>query len=202
MTAITTVPAARRASLEARLLAFLVDSVVLLSFTLVFWAVAGLQLLIASDFGKKTDPPEWSYYAVLAIVMAVIPLWLAFNVALCRWRGQTVGKYVADIRVVREDGRPLGLWRSLARFLLLHPLLFHIFLVPNWLLTTAIVTSLTVSAAVLVVTLTITFLSVFAIFLATGSVLLDGRHRALHDRVAGTTVVPAGSPERSPQPAA
>jgi uncharacterized RDD family membrane protein YckC len=201
VTAIATVPTARRAHLEARLVAFVVDSVVLLSFILVFWAVAGLQLLIASDFGDK-DPPGSSYYAVLAIAMAVIPLWLAFNVVLCRWRGQTVGKYVADIKIVREDGRPLGLWRSLARFLLLHPLLFHIFLVPNWLLTTAIVTSLTVSAAVLVVTLTITFLSVFAIFLATGSVLLDRNHRALHDRVAGTILVPAGNPERPPQPAA
>jgi uncharacterized RDD family membrane protein YckC len=201
VTAIATVPTVRRARLEARLVAFVVDSVVLLSFILVFWAVAGLQLLIASDFGEK-DPPGSSYYAVLAIAMAVIPLWLAFNVVLCRWRGQTVGKYVADIKVVCEDGRPLGLWRSLARFLLLHPLFFHLFLVPNWLLTTAIVTSLTVSAAVLVVTLTITFLSVFAIFLATGSVLLDRNHRALHDRVAGTILVPAGNPERPPQSAA
>jgi len=201
VTVIAAVPAMRRARLEARLVAFVVDSVVLLSFILVFWAVAGLQLLIASDFGDK-DPPGSSYYAVLAIAMAVIPLWLAFNVVLCRWRGQTVGKYVADIKVVGEDGRPLGLRRSLARFLLLHPLLSHIFLVPNWLLTTAIVTSLTVSAAVLVVTLTITFLSVFAIFLTTGAVLLDRNRRALHDRVAGTTLVPAGNPEPPPQSAA
>ena len=202
MTAIATVPTLKRARLETRLLAFLVDSVVLLSFTLVLLAVSGLQLLIASDFGEKTDPPEWSYYAVLAIVMAVIPLWLAFNVALCRWRGQTVGKYVADIRVVREDGRPLGLWTSLVRFLLLHPLLFHPFLALLWLLTAAVTTSVTLSAVVLVVTLALVFLSLAAPFLAAGSVLLDGRHRALHDRVAGTTVVPAGSPERSPQPAA
>ena len=202
MTAITTVPAARRASLEARLLAFLVDSVVLLSFTLVFLAVAGLQLLIASDFGEKTDPPEWSYYAVLAIVMAVIPLWLVFNVALCRWRGQTVGKYVADIKVLREDGRPLDLRRCLIRFLLLHPLLFHPFLALPWLLTAAVATSVTLNAAVLVVTLALVFLSLAAPFLATGAVLLDGKRRALHDRVTGTTVVPASTPERPPQSAA
>ena len=201
MTAIASVPTLRGARLEARLVAFVVDSVVLLSFVLVFLAVAGLQLLIASDFGKE-DPPDSSFYAILAISMAVIPLWLAFNVVLCHWRGQTVGKYVAAIKVVRDDGRPLDLRTSLVRFLLLHPLLFHPFLALLWLLTAAVATSVTVSVAVLVVTLALVFLSLAGPFLATGSILLDGRRRALHDRVAGTTVVPASSPERPPQPAA
>jgi len=201
VTAIASVPTLRGARLEARLVAFVVDSVVLLSFVLVFLAVAGLQLLIASDFGKE-DPPDSSFYAILAISMAVIPLWLAFNVVLCHWRGQTVGKYVAAIKVVRDDGRPLDLRTSLVRFLLLHPLLFHPFLALLWLLTAAVATSVTVSVAVLVVTLALVFLSLAGPFLATGSILLDGRRRALHDRVAGTTVVPASSPERPPQPAA
>jgi uncharacterized RDD family membrane protein YckC len=201
VTAIASVPTLRGARLEARLVAFVVDSVVLLSFVFVFLAVAGLQLLIASDFGKE-DPPDSSFYAILAIAMAVIPLWLAFNVVLCHWRGQTVGKYVAAIKVVRDDGRPLDLRTSLVRFLPLHPLLFHPFLALLWLLTAAVATSVTVSVAVLVVTLALVFLSLAGPFLATGSVLLDDRRRALHDRVAGTTVVPASSPERPPQPAA
>ena len=200
MTTTPTAPTLRKARLEARLVAFLVDSVILLSFVLVLMAVAGLQLLIASDFGDE-DAPDASYYAILAIVMAVIPLWLAFNVALCQWRGQTVGKYVADIRVVSADGRPPGLGRSLARFLLLHPLLFHPFLALLWLPTAAIIFSLTFSAAVLTGTMAVMFLSIFATFLAAGSILVDGRRRALHDRVTGTMVVPATSPERPPEPA-
>ena len=173
-------------------MAFVVDSVVLLSFIFVFLAVAGLQLLLTSDFGEE-DPPDSSFNAILGIVMAVIPLWLAFNVALCRWRGQTVGKYVADIKIVREDGRPLDVGSLLVRFLLLHPLLFHPFLALLWLLTAAITVSVTVSFAVLVVAAALVFLSLAAPFLAAGSVLLDGRRRALHDRVAGTAVVLAGS---------
>jgi uncharacterized RDD family membrane protein YckC len=200
VTAIASVPTLRGARLEARLVAFVVDSVVLLSFVFVFLAVAGLQLLIASDFGKE-DPPDSSFYAILAIAMAVIPLWLAFNVVLCHWRGQTVGKYVAAIKVVRDDGRPLDLRTSLVRFLPLHPLLFHPFLALLWLLTAAVATSVPVSVAVLVVTLALVFLSLAGPFLATGSILRDDRRRALHDRVAGTTVVPASSPERPPQPA-
>jgi uncharacterized RDD family membrane protein YckC len=182
------------------LVAFVVDSVVLLSFILVFLAVAGLQLLIASDFGEE-DPPDSSFNAILGIVLAVIPLWLAFNVALCRWRGQTVGKYVVDIKVVSQDGGPLGLGTSLARFLVLHPLLFHPFLALPWLLTAAITTSVTVSATVLVVTLALVFLSLAAPFLAAGSILLDDRRRALHDRATGTTVIPAVSLEPASEPA-
>src|SRR3990170_3782942 len=163
-------PTTRRARLEARLVAFLVDSVVLLTFVLVFMALAGLLLLLTSDFAEE-DPPDSSFYAILGIVMAVIPLWLAFNVALCRWRGQTVGQYVADIRVMHEDGRPLGVSTCLARFLLLHPLLFHPFLALPWLLTSAITTSLTISYAVLVITLALVFLSLASPLLAAGSVL-------------------------------
>jgi uncharacterized RDD family membrane protein YckC len=199
VTAAAMVPSARKARLDTRLVAFVVDSVVLLSFVLLALALAGLQLLIASDFGKKGDPPDSSFYALLGIAMAVIPLWLAFNVALCRWRGQTVGQYVADIRVVHEDGRPLGVRTCLARFLLLHPLLFHPFLAALWLLTSAIITSLTISYAVLVVTLALVILSLVAPLLAAASILIDGRRRALHDRVLGTIVVPAGSQESSPQ---
>jgi len=195
MAAPAVVPSMRRAPLEARLVAFVVDSVVLLSFIFVFLAVAGLQLLLTSDFGEE-DPPDSSFNAILGIVMAVIPLWLAFNVALCRWRGQTVGKYVADIRIVREDGKPLDVGTSLVRFLLLHPLLFHPFLALLWLLTAAITVSVTVSFAVLVVAAALAFLSLAAPFLTAGSVVLDGRRRALHDRVAGTTVVPASGQER------
>jgi uncharacterized RDD family membrane protein YckC len=198
VTATATVPTLRRARLEARLVAFVVDSVVLLSFTLLFLAVAGLQLLIASDFGED-DPPDASFYAILAIVMAVIPLWLAFNVALCHWRGQTVGKYVADIKVVREDGRPLNLGTSLARFLLLHPLIFHPFLALLWLLTAAITTSVTLSTAVLVVTLALVFLSLAGPLLTAGSILLDGRRRAIHDRVTGTMVIATASSARAPE---
>jgi len=179
--------------------AFLVDSVVLLVFILVFLALAGLQLLLTSDFAEE-DPPDSSFNAVLGIVMAVIPLWLVFNTALCRWRGQTVGKYVADIKTVREDGRPLGVRTSLVRFLALHPLLFHPFLAPLWSLTAAVATSVTLSRAVLVVTLALVFLSLAATLLAAVSALLDGRRRALHDRVAGTVVVPVSSPGPSASP--
>jgi uncharacterized RDD family membrane protein YckC len=34
------------------------------------------------------------------------------------WRGQTLGKMVVGIKVVREDGSPVGIWQALVRSVL------------------------------------------------------------------------------------
>jgi len=181
----------RLASLSARAIAFAVDSVVLLSFLALAAFAAGLQLLIRSEFGD-VDAPDSAYYTMLGISVAVVPLWGALNAALHRWRGQTAGQYVAGIRVVRADGSPPGWGSVIVRLLALHPLLFHPFLAPGWLLVAFIATAQTVSEAVLVVTGALVLLSLVAPVVAAVMVLTDGGRRALHDRVAGTTVVAVG----------
>jgi len=80
----------RCAGLEARLMAFVFDTIILLAFTSVFVAIALFQLLAQSDFGD-VDPPDSSFYTALGIIVAVIPFWLAFNLWLQASRGQTVG---------------------------------------------------------------------------------------------------------------
>lgn len=181
----------KTARLEARVVAFLVDSVILLSFILVFMAIAGLQLLLKSEFGE-VDPPDSSFWAVLAITVAVVPFWAAFNVGLYLWRSQSVGQYVAGIKVVRINGSTPDLGSAVVRLLVLNPLLFHPFLAVLWALVAAIATSVTVSEVVLVATVTMVVLSLISPFLALAAAALDKERRALHDRVAGTLVVPAG----------
>lgn len=39
-----------------------------------------------------------------------------FTAFLALWRGQTPGKRIADVRVLRLDGKPLGWWMSFERF--------------------------------------------------------------------------------------
>jgi uncharacterized RDD family membrane protein YckC len=180
----------KRARLEARLVAFFVDSVILLSFILVFMAIAGLQLLLTSKFGD-VDPPDSAFWAVLAITLAVVPFWAALNVWLYLWRGQSVGQYVAGIKVVRTDGTAPNLGGTVVRLLVLNPLLFHPFLAVLWALVAAIATSVTVSEVVLAATLTMVLLSLASPFVALVAAVLDKEHRALHDRVTGTAVVPA-----------
>lgn len=181
----------RGASLSARAVAYAVDSVVLLSFLALGAFAAGLQLLIRSDFGD-VDPPDSAFNTILGISVSLVPLWGVLNTALLRWRGQTAGQYVVGICVVRADGSALGWATALIRLLVLHPLLFHPFLAPAWLLVAYIATAQTVSAVVLVVTGALVFLSLVAPVVAALMVLGDGQRRALHDRIAGTMVVPAG----------
>lgn len=176
------------AGLEARLIAFIFDTIILLAFLAVFGIVAMFQLLARSSFGDA-DPPDSAYYAALGIIAAVVPFWLLFNVWLQSWRGQTVGKYIVGIRIARDDGGRPGIVRTFARMLLLDPVLFHPLLAVPWALLVVYGTMLTSNTLVLVGTLTVLLLSVIAAPVALAAILSDGRRRALHDRIAGTLVV-------------
>jgi len=105
----------RYASFETRLVAFVLDLIVLASFFALFVAFALLQLLLRSDFGDN-DPPDQAYYAAAIIILlyfaAFVPLYF---VGLWSWRGQTLGKMAMAIRVVRSDGRPASVGTALLR---------------------------------------------------------------------------------------
>lgn len=177
--------------MEARLVAFIFDTVILLAFLALFAIVAMFQLLARSSFGD-TDAPDSAYYAALAIIAGVVPFWLLFNVWLLSWRGQTVGKYIVGIRIARHDGGRLGFLRAFARMLLLDPVLFHPLLAVPWALLVIYGTMLTSNTLVLVATMTVLLLSIVAAPIALAAILADGRRRALHDRIAGTLVVSGG----------
>ena len=181
----------RCAGLEARITAFIFDTIVLLAFAAVFVIVALLQLLLRSDFGD-VDPPDSAYCTAWLIIVAVIPFWLVFNLWLQLWRGQSVGKYIIGIRVVRTDGRALGAFGAFWRLLLLNPLLFHPILMLPWALLAVFSFSLTVNAIVLILAGTLMVLSLVATPIALVAVLSDGQRRALHDRIVGTLVVQGG----------
>jgi uncharacterized RDD family membrane protein YckC len=180
---------AKAARLGVRLSAYLIDSVVLLGFILAFFALAGLVLLLTSDLGRE-DPPDSAYYAFMGVFIGgTVIAWSAFNLALARWRGQTAGQYVAGLRTVSEDARPMSRGRLLARWFGLHPLLFHPLLIPVWALFSAIAVSLTLNQVVLAITLGLVALCIVAPLAALVAAAFDRDRRALHDRLAGTIVV-------------
>jgi len=182
---------ANGAGLEARLVAFVFDTLILLAFLALFAIVAMFQLLVRSNFGDN-EAPDSAYYAALGIIAGVVPFWLLFNVWLLSWRGQTVGKYIVGIRIARHDGERIGVLRAVARMLLLDPVLFHPLLAIPWALLVVYGTMLTSNALVLVATATVLLLSIVAAPVALAAILSDGRHRALHDRIVGTLVVSGG----------
>lgn len=83
---------------------------------------AALMAIYAAMFstivsGFATTRTMWGVSVVLAIsVLAVFALyWGYFIVFEALWNGQTPGKRAAKIRVVREDGRPVGWLASAVR---------------------------------------------------------------------------------------
>jgi len=181
------------ARLNARISAYLVDSVVLVAFILVFLVIGGSILLFSSDFGEG-DPPDWAYYACVFVFLGgTLLFWSAFNLALMRWRSQTTGMYVVGIKTEGEDGA-LTNGRILLRWFGLHPLLFHPLLLPVWVIISLVLVSFTLSQVVLAITIAVTLLCIAAPVAGLIAMLTDDARRALHDRLAGTIVVHIDQP--------
>jgi uncharacterized RDD family membrane protein YckC len=104
------------AGIGNRTLALLIDytvwSAILLAFLMV-WAIVSVQL---SSYINSRNLELW----VTAIGMLVgFTLYVGYFVFFeTLWRGQTIGKRYAKIRVIRDDGQPAGLSQAILRALL------------------------------------------------------------------------------------
>jgi uncharacterized RDD family membrane protein YckC len=116
----------RPAGLGVRAVAFVLDAVVLLSFLMLFTALALLQLFLRTDSGSRdSDAAVWTAVYMVLGWLAFVPL---YHIVLWAWRGQTVGQMAVRVRVVRADGAPLEPWRALVRFLVYALSLLFLFL--------------------------------------------------------------------------
>ena len=117
----------RLANIGARLVARLVDVLAVLILAVVanawiareFWAKAGpyfRQLQDAANGGTQPDDTQLSYL-VLAMCAVTAAVWFAYEVPSTANSGQTLGKKLLGIRVVRmESPDRLGMGRSLRRW--------------------------------------------------------------------------------------
>lgn len=176
------------ARMNARISAYIVDSVVLVAVILIFLVIGGAVLLFTSDFGEG-DAPDWAYYACVFVFMGgTLIFWSTLNLVLMRWRSQSTGMYVLGIRTEAEDGA-LTNGRVLLRWFGLNPLLFHPLLVPVWVVASLVLVSVTLSQIVLAVTVAVMLLCIAAPLAGLVAMVTDPARRSLHDRLAGTLVV-------------
>jgi uncharacterized RDD family membrane protein YckC len=70
-----------------------------------------------AHFGDKlSDAPKWS---LVLLILSVFVIWSSyFALFETFWNGQTPGKRLLKLRVIREDGRPVTFWEASARNLL------------------------------------------------------------------------------------
>ena len=170
------------ASVPARGVARLVDSAVHAGLGL-----GGLTLVFLATFcvwcsAHETDGGQ------MGLGLLLMACWVLYEPVMVGWRGQTLGKLVCGIRVVRvADGRPPGLGRASAR----------------WAVCAAsgLVLSMAAGAATAAAPRSMALAAMFAawapMYLTS---LFDGdRRRGWHDRAAGTVV--AASKPREPEDA-
>ncbi len=110
------------ASIGNRFLAVAIDHFIqYLSIFLISWfalslAGSGFSEVVDAPDRLLTEMPKWTI-AVLIVVLFLIfaGYFIAFE---WLWNGQTPGKRLLKLRVIRDDGRPLTLWEAIARNLL------------------------------------------------------------------------------------
>lgn len=108
------------AGIGNRVLACSIDYLLLLIVQVIFILIFSIGGLAFVDFLVSLKLPgkiELWLYAILSLILffTYIGYFMAFEAI---WRGQTPGKRVAKIRVIRDDGRPLRLQQATLRSLL------------------------------------------------------------------------------------
>ncbi len=99
------------AGLGSRFLAVLADTaiqVVLAFFVLIIGSFLGAGLAIFGGLG-----PQW-VFAIIVILMFLVESGY-FALFEIFWNGQTPGKRYAQVRVIKEDGRPIGAYEAIVR---------------------------------------------------------------------------------------
>ncbi len=110
------------ASIGNRFLAVAIDHFIqYLSIFLIAWFAISLagtswsQIVDAPD-QVLTEMPKWTIAILIVVLFLVFAgYFIAFE---WLWNGQTPGKRLLKLRVIRDDGRPLTLWEAIARNLL------------------------------------------------------------------------------------
>lgn len=110
------------ASIGNRFLAVSIDHFIqYLAIFLVAWFFLAISDTSIPDSGTSADQwfremPKWTVAVMILILFALFSGYFILFEWL--WDGQTPGKRLMKLRVIRDDGRPLTLWESVARNLL------------------------------------------------------------------------------------
>ena len=110
------------ASIGNRFLAVAIDHFIqYFSIFLIAWifiSISGVRVPGMSEAPNEllSEMPKWTIALMIIILFLIFAgYFIAFE---WLWNGQTPGKRLLKLRVIREDGRPITLWEAIARNLL------------------------------------------------------------------------------------
>jgi uncharacterized RDD family membrane protein YckC len=104
------------ASIGNRFIACAIDHA-LQVLTIILMGIAFAVLANYSSLGDQlTNAPKWVLAFLIVVVFLIMSGYFAFFEWV--WTGQTPGKRLLKLRVIREDGRPITFWEAAVRNLL------------------------------------------------------------------------------------
>lgn len=107
------------AGIGNRAWALIVDYHILALILVVFYIVFGVILVQLSDFWVTVFGSTLTLWIIAIAFILTFTIYAGYFVFFeTLWQGQTLGKRFAKIRVVRDDGRPIGLQQAALRSLL------------------------------------------------------------------------------------
>ncbi len=171
-------PEPEYASAGERLMAWLIDTLIV---TIIGFAAAGmgvlLVILFGLDFANFDFESDWGYIALIGLLVAgIVFAWLLFVWHMVATQGQTPGKKVVKIRIVKTDGSGLGCLVMAMREIV----------------GKMVVTGMLTSVLGLIFQLVSVELSsggmliFFALFIW---LVIDRKNQTLHDKIADTVVI-------------
>ncbi len=110
------------ASIGNRFLAVAIDhfiqimTIFVVAWALLTWADVPLDSLEKGPDVVLREMSNWTIAITILIIFAIFSGYFVFFEWI--WNGQTPGKRLLKLRVIREDGRPITFWESVARNLL------------------------------------------------------------------------------------
>lgn len=110
------------ASIGNRFLAVAIDhfiqylTIIIVAWFFLWLANIGNPLDTANAADILSEMPKWTIALMILAVFLIFSSYFIFFEWL--WNGQTPGKRLLKLRVIREDGRPITLWEAIARNLL------------------------------------------------------------------------------------
>ena len=110
------------ASIGNRFLAVAIDHFIqYLSIILIAWFLLSASNTSIGQPGTTADQwltemPKWTMAIMIIVVFLIFASYFIFFEWL--WDGQTPGKRLMKLRVIRDDGRPITLWEAVARNML------------------------------------------------------------------------------------